>query len=187
MTATYDGSTAKIYVDAVLGSTAPTGSNYVSDANNTTLIIGNDSSAASRYYNGLLDDVRVYNRALTSNEIQRVYESNRFARYFAIENICRTNDSSNTINNTAPCTDSYVNDPLTQQITAYTEWTPLGGSVYNANVIDYIVRSKNSVFLQTDWSGGAGQGGPITEINNKFTSSSQISTSTIGSFRIQGL
>lgn len=186
--ATYDGSTAKIYVDGVVGGTAPTGSGYVTGTNNTntSLVIGNDSSAVNRYYNGLLDDVRVYNRALTSNEIQRIYESSRFARYFAIENICRTNNSSNAINSTAPCTGSDVNDPLTQQVTVYTEWTPPGGSVYNANVVDYIVRSKNFVFHQTDWSGGTGQGGPITDINNKFASSSKISTST-GSFRIQGL
>jgi len=43
------------------------------------------------------------------------------------------------------------------------------------------------VFHQTDWSGGTGQTGAITEVNNKFASSSNIATSTIGSVRIQGL
>ncbi len=188
--ATYDGTTAKIYVDTVLGATAPTGSSYVTAVSDTSLIIGNDSSAASRYYNGLLDDVRVYNRALSANEIQRIYESSRYARYFAIENVCRTNNSSSTINSTAPCTGNGgndINDPLTQQITAYTEWTPPGGSVYQSSVVDYITRNKNAVFHQTDWSGGTGQTGAITDPNNKFASSSNISTSTIGSVRIQGL
>ena len=185
--ATYDGTTAKIYVDAVLGTTAPTGSDYVTAASDSSFIVGNDSGAASRYYNGLLDDVRVYNRALSANEIQRIYDSGRYARYFVIENVCRTNDASSTISSVAPCGGSDINDPLTQQITAYTEWTPPGGSIYQSSVVDYIARSKNAVFHQTDWSGGTGQTGAITEVNNKFASSSNIATSTIGSVRIQGL
>ena len=72
--ATWDGATMKIYIDNVLaGSQAATG------ATGTTtlpLIIGNKSTVSTNtgnVFNGLIDDARIYNRALTAAEIATVY------------------------------------------------------------------------------------------------------------------
>jgi hypothetical protein len=65
---TYDGTTLRIYVNGVqAASKAVTGAIKVS---NGTLRIGGDSSWANEWFSGLIDEVRVYNRALSAGEIQ---------------------------------------------------------------------------------------------------------------------
>ncbi len=67
---TWDGTTIKIYVDAVLG-----GNDVYSGAMSTggDLQIGNITGTAARGWPGRIDDVRVYNRALSQNEISAIY------------------------------------------------------------------------------------------------------------------
>ena len=69
VTVTNDGSTLKLYVDGQLkditSSTGFTGVNH-------NAYIGYVSAL---YYNGLIDDVRIYDRALSADEIQQLYES----------------------------------------------------------------------------------------------------------------
>lgn len=182
---TYDGTTVKLYLNgAADGSAAVT-----AESETGGLRIGAHKSpdTTNEEWDGLIDDVRVYNRALSANEIKQVYESRIFSRSFSIENVCRTNSSSSTISGTAPCTGGDVNDPLTQKITTFTEWTPVGGTASQLTIVDYVTRTRNAVFLQTDWSGGSGQEGPLTEPNSRFASGTNVSTSTPGFFRIQGL
>jgi chitodextrinase len=63
---TYDGSSLKLYVNGTLvKTTAAAGS--LSTSNGAFRIGGN--SIWGEYYNGLVDDVRVYNRALSATEI----------------------------------------------------------------------------------------------------------------------
>ncbi|MSR71452.1 MAG: LamG domain-containing protein [Candidatus Taylorbacteria bacterium] len=66
--ATYDGSTAALYVDGVLVSSGAASGSFTPGA----LTIG--SSGASEYYNGLIDDVRIYSRALTAAEVRTLYD-----------------------------------------------------------------------------------------------------------------
>jgi hypothetical protein len=71
ITGTYDMSQIKLYVNGNLqGVTNYTGT-YQS--NSEPLYIGNQQPGAGRYYNGLLDDLRIYNNALTASEIQQLY------------------------------------------------------------------------------------------------------------------
>lgn len=64
--ATYDGFTMRIFIDgALMGSLNFTGSINV---NNNNLTIGNQPGF-TEYYGGSLDDVRIYNRALSACEI----------------------------------------------------------------------------------------------------------------------
>src|SRR3989344_5196869 len=77
---TWDGSSIstniKIYRDGkeVSGTSGNNGTgNRISDSSNS-LIIGNDDGQ-TRTFNGLIDDVRVYNRALSAAEIQTLYKS----------------------------------------------------------------------------------------------------------------
>ena len=67
LAATYDGATLRLYVNG-----AQVGSKAVSGAIATStgpLRIGGDS-IWGEYFSGLLDDVRVYKRALSASEIQ---------------------------------------------------------------------------------------------------------------------
>lgn len=73
---TYSGNTATLYVDGVSRGTA-TYPGTVTSAPNGSAYIGNDSAAtASRYWNGMVDEVRVYNRAFTSSEISYLFSNN---------------------------------------------------------------------------------------------------------------
>jgi prepilin-type N-terminal cleavage/methylation domain-containing protein len=65
--ATYNGSSAKAYVDGVLVSSGSASGSFSAG----TLHIGN--SGSGEYYNGLIDEVRVYSAALTATEIQQHY------------------------------------------------------------------------------------------------------------------
>jgi len=74
MTATYDGGSYKLYLDGLLSaSEARTGNiTYTS----MPLFIGTCHQNANNIYNfsGALDDIRIYNRALTAGEILALYD-----------------------------------------------------------------------------------------------------------------
>jgi len=67
LTATYDGETLRAYKNGVLitANTAPSGP---ADAETGTLKLGR-SSVAPQYWNGTIDEVRVYNRVLSATEV----------------------------------------------------------------------------------------------------------------------
>ena len=68
LAATYDGVTMRLYVNGVqVGSRAQTGNIVVSARQ---LRIGGNGVWSDEFFNGLIDDVRVYNRALSAAEIQ---------------------------------------------------------------------------------------------------------------------
>jgi regulation of enolase protein 1 (concanavalin A-like superfamily) len=64
----YDGTLAIIYVDGEIDATA----NFTGQIGATTdnFFIGENSQARNRYFKGLLDDVRLYNRAMTQDEVK---------------------------------------------------------------------------------------------------------------------
>ena len=70
---TYDGSAVRIYTNGAL-----TGSTVTNIGNITTcgtdLSIGNDLVNFDRFYNGLIDDVRVYYTALGTGDVYAVYK-----------------------------------------------------------------------------------------------------------------
>jgi len=70
VTGVYDGTEARIYIDGVLdNSQAATGQ---INASGFPLYIGENAQATGRYWNGLIDDVRIYNRAISEEEIPDV-------------------------------------------------------------------------------------------------------------------
>ncbi|MCF7957562.1 MAG: hypothetical protein K9M57_03840 [Phycisphaerae bacterium] len=71
--AVYDGSTMTIYLDSIPYSTNNVSGNIIPSTNN--LNIGRDPSNASRFFHGLIDEVRIYNKALTVEEIQQDYQN----------------------------------------------------------------------------------------------------------------
>ena len=79
---TYDGAIVKVYVDGTLegqlayidGDPGPegVGVNGLGE-NNEPLLIGRDPCCPNRDFNGLIDEVEVYNRALDAGEIQAIF------------------------------------------------------------------------------------------------------------------
>jgi hypothetical protein len=79
---TYDGSNIKFYVDGVLQATAPQSGSISPMQANSFLSIGSEegrsvcpSCVSSRYFNGLIDEVEIFNRALSQPEIQAIYDA----------------------------------------------------------------------------------------------------------------
>jgi len=180
----YDSATLNAYVNgvqkitnqsAVFGSTSQYGNN-----------IG--AIAGSETFNGSIDDVRIYNRALSADEVTQLYKSNIFTRHFYVENACRTNDASSSISGVSPCesiTPASSLDPSTQKVTAVTEW-PTRASTGRSALSDFLTRSRNVIFRQTDWSGGV-DGGTVTAPAATFTTSTNVDSGSGGSIRIEGM
>ena len=98
-----------------------------------------------------------------------------YIRYFYVDDVYR--DASGKISSLG------IFDPSTKKITIGVKW--IGSN--DRFISTYLTRYKNNIFIQTDWSGGGGQTGPITSINNQFdTSTSNIDFSTTtGSIRLK--
>src|SRR5262249_27961701 len=77
VTGIINGTASKIYIDGV--DRTPTGVNVNVTSSGQNLIIGtarnNANNAYSAFFNGSLDDVRVYNRALSMAEVQALAAS----------------------------------------------------------------------------------------------------------------
>ena len=63
----YDGKKMYLYVDGRLDGSAATTANIPTSTD--PVYIGENSQAKGRFWNGLIDDVRIYDRALTAEEI----------------------------------------------------------------------------------------------------------------------
>lgn len=101
-----------------------------------------------------------------------------YTQFFSIENVKRLNGSISS----EPIA---VDDPSTQKIVSYTQW-PSAGKTSEAALTVYLTRWRNLISQQTDWSGGAGQEGPISEFKQKFATSTGIDfSSNTGSIIIQ--
>jgi len=68
---TYDGSNLNLYVNGDLKETTPT--DTIPALNSVPLIIGKNARIDEHYFYGIIDDVRIYNRALSESEIQQLY------------------------------------------------------------------------------------------------------------------
>ena len=70
--ATYDGTNIKLYINGALDNTGQN-QTFTIAANTLPLVIGRQNDASFyTYYKGKLDDVQIYNRALTLSEIQEL-------------------------------------------------------------------------------------------------------------------
>lgn len=68
---TYDGSVAKMYINGDLVSSVPKVVNFT--ANSEDVFIGRENSSLFPYYfNGTIDEIRIYNRALSACEISHL-------------------------------------------------------------------------------------------------------------------
>jgi hypothetical protein len=70
------GSYSRLYVGGVLVDSDGTGTGAL-DVPDAAVIIGNDPTDTGRYFSGDLDDIRIYNRALSGEEVERLYGMGR--------------------------------------------------------------------------------------------------------------
>jgi len=66
----FDGATTKFYVDGELKQTAPFSGSPVSNRNGISI---GTASINNRFFKGSIDDIRIYNRAITDTEVQQLY------------------------------------------------------------------------------------------------------------------
>ncbi len=76
---TFDGANINIYLDGVVDASATTPEPI--GTNNLNVFIGDNPEATGRYWDGLIDDVRLYNRALTTEEILVAMQGESFISY----------------------------------------------------------------------------------------------------------
>ena len=72
----YTAKTEKIYVNGVLKSSSSGksfGSNTSSNTSSTNSCIGAEDDCAANYFKGSIDDLRVYNRALSAAEVTNIF------------------------------------------------------------------------------------------------------------------
>jgi type II secretory pathway pseudopilin PulG len=132
------------------------------------------------YYNGSLDDVRVYNRVLSADEIKQLYQSSVYTRNFYIENTCRSTGATGEITGSGDsCAGGSANDPSTQKITVSVNW-PSGATTTQLILSDYLTRWKNAIFEQADWSGGVDNSGSYTNSSDSYSSATNTDLNSSG-------
>ena len=70
---TWDGADVRLYVDGVFASSAPVSRSPLTDER--SLVIGKHPPGATEYLNGRLDELRIYNRALSAQEISELHRT----------------------------------------------------------------------------------------------------------------
>lgn len=122
---------------------------------------------------GSIDDVRIYNRALSASEIRQLYTSSVYTRWFSVENVSR--DANGDV-----VASGGTEDPSTQKITAWVQWD-FRGDTAETTVVEYLTRwPRDRVTAFTDWSGSSGVEGPVTKPDANYSTSTNLSTSTPG-------
>jgi hypothetical protein len=68
---TYDGTNIKMYVNGKLEDSRAT--TVTPGTQTSSFVIGKNAMASNRYLDGKIDDVRIYNYALSLAQIQKIY------------------------------------------------------------------------------------------------------------------
>jgi hypothetical protein len=133
-----DSNQTSIYVDGVKSST----DGFVNNSNlfGGDIFIGSAGGTAP-YFSGYIDDLRFYRIALSDDNIESLYNSAVYQRYFYVENVSRDGQGNIVLSGGIP-------DPSTQKITASIEW--LGGR--NATFSTYLTRISDKIFEQAEWT-----------------------------------
>ncbi|MFO0698123.1 MAG: choice-of-anchor C family protein [Nitrospira sp.] len=124
---TWDGITAKIYVNGILEKSVPKTGTILPSLDHGSLaigaqIFGDVEPPQGEFFNGLIDEVEVYNRALTAAEIQAIFNAGSSGKCKAPSLI--TNGGFEQGTNPGP---SFITLPAGS--TAMTNWVVTSGTV----------------------------------------------------------
>ncbi len=190
ITGTFDGTTAKLYVDSVLVDTKEVKNAVIKSANNTPMVIGcnpNPTGCDTGYnLNGKVYSARIYNRALTETEIKQNIIADRISSganspnangtYTIISNKRLSNFTSNniTVTNGTKGTFTKVNDrKYNLNISGVAVSSTLGLDI-SENVFTDISGNNNTALTYSRYRDGTGPSATIT----KDTSTSRTVTYT---------
>lgn len=176
----YDGSAIELFVNGDSAMRTPV--NNLALTNTSPFRVG---KASSDPFMGIIDEVRVYGRALSAVEIRRLYGATALSRKFFLESACRSTDASSTLS-VAPCAGGSAPDPSALYATVWVGWGT-GAAAGSLSASTFLARSGNEIFRQTDWSGGALGGAVLTEPAAIFATSSNVDITNGGSIRIHGM
>ena len=156
--------TAQLYVNGALADSwsLVAGKDLIS-SNLFAMGASGAAGTPGNYFLGSLDDVRVYNRALSASEISLLYNNKPYIRYFYVDNVGR--DGSGNI-----VVGGGTDDPSTQMVHSVVSWEE-GRTVA---IGQYFTRSREETLYQSNWRGGSGQAGPVTGTLNGYDTSSNI-------------
>lgn len=136
--------------------------------NSNLFRIGARMECVNCYFDGFIDDVRVYNRALSSEEIKQLYKQKPSKRYFFASNVYR--DANGFI---AQSPSGNTLDPSTIKIRSVAV-TQEGKTI---SYETYLTRSNAQTLSQSDWGAGIIEG-PATSTLTGFATSSNITYTT---------
>jgi len=107
-----------------------------------------------------------------------VVDNVSYTQFFSVENVNRDGSGNIAV--------SGSDDPSTQKIVSHCQWTTDNGQTSEVTLTGYLTRWHNSISQQTDWSGGDGQTGPLSDFGQKFSTSTSVDFSaTPGSIMVQ--
>jgi len=181
--ATYDGTTAKLYLDGILENTIT--KTMTIDSNSLSLLIGSSygssqggySGSGEEYFNGTVDEVKIWNRALSPEEIKASYN---IGLYGLATNYTGLADGTYTYTAYAQDLSGDVNLTETRTLTIYTGSLIITiespeNKTYNANVVYFNV-TLNEAGL---WCGYSLDGGPMLGMLNDSNTHFYISSSVL--------
>ena len=156
ITGTFDGTTAKLYVDSVLVDTKEVKNAVIKSANNTPMVIGcnpNPTSCDTGYnLNGKVYAARIYNRALTESEIKQNMNADRISSKIASSD---TNGKYTFISNKR--LSNFTTDKITLTNGTKGTFTKINDRKYNLNVSDVAIGTTFDINISenvfTDISG----------------------------------
>jgi hypothetical protein len=113
---TWDSSSGglKMYVNGVLENT--NGVLQTRVASGQPLFIGNQPIFNSRFFNGVIDEPTVFNRSLTSNEVQSIFNAGVAGKYKSVATPTGSNVSSNAGSDATVTFLTVTTDGTTQQV-----------------------------------------------------------------------
>ncbi|OGS34324.1 MAG: hypothetical protein A2474_07610, partial [Elusimicrobia bacterium RIFOXYC2_FULL_34_12] len=138
---TYEGTAIRLYINGELQGTTSASGNI--DNHGTTLCIGKDGGSGGNNFSGIIDEVKIYNRALTASEVLAEYNS-------AIPDAT----TPSTINNLT------TSDITTTSITL--NWTAVGDDGTTGTATSYDIRYYTATITTNNWSN-------TTQITNEAT------------------
>ncbi len=116
----YDGSSIKVYINGVLqATTAATGA--LSQSTGTALFIGENPTWTGRYFDGTIDEVRIWNIARNATEILNNMTAEISATETGLVAYYKMNENSGTAVNDAT---SNANNGIMLNMDAATDWVP---------------------------------------------------------------